>query len=184
MTIQSIRFSYLCTFITLFCTVHTYTHTFAHSRDRCALKFFSITIIFFIHYYFICNVRSEYVYGAAYFILLSFWYFSPYQLSFARSFHSIHAFVRSLFFPLILLRIFASVFVSSVSFTRHSGYSFICIIRKIPFCFFFVPFVSLVYCFSFRLIRCFWAVYFALHQIHFDNCYFRNGFDCTLVLTN
>lgn len=51
---------YACVCVCVYIAVCIHIHIFC-SRDRCALNFSSITIIFFIHHYFICNVRFEYM---------------------------------------------------------------------------------------------------------------------------
>lgn len=159
---------YCVVYYTVLCAVYVLCRTYR--RDRCALKFSSITIIFFIHHYFICNVRFGNVCMG---LPISFCFhsgiFHPTKTLPVCSFillHSIHTFLGLCHSPSF------GALTSCVLFV------------KFPSVFSCVPFVLLAYRFCCRLIRCFWAVYFVLHQIHFDNCYFRNGFDCSLVLTN
>lgn len=143
MTIQSIRFSYLCTFITLFCAVYSRIRTYIaeseRARDRCALKFSSITIILFIHHYFIRNVRAaEMCVRGCLFLFASILVF--FTLPTLVPFHSIRTLARSLF--------------SAVSVTHHQSHVY----DFVKF-----PSVFLVVCRSFcsltavccRLIRCF-----------------------------
>lgn len=67
-------------------------------------------------------------------------------------------------------------------FSIFFGVLCICICSVNSLLFFSLPFVSLVYRLLSMLFR---FVSFVLHQIQlYDNCYFRNGFDCSLVLAN
>lgn len=174
MTIQSIRFSYLCTFITLFfpcmrvcvcvyIAVCIHIHIFC-SRDRCALNFSSITIIFFIHHYFICNVRFEYMCIMGLLILFCFHsgIFHPTQLL-VRSF--VVAFTLFLFDSFLVS---LPLYLCPLSLFFHHNFARVLVIFvKFPSVFFF--FFSFL-CRSFRLFTVFVVRRFDAFRPYASSC--------------